>query len=85
MSDPGGIAGEQLKSIVERIERLDEEIKGLNDGKSEIYQEAKSNGFDVKIVRQVIKLRKKDADERFEEETLLDLYMTALGMTGGVA
>ena len=75
-----GFAAGQLKSYVERIERLEEEIKTINDDKRDVYAEAKANGFDVKILKQVIRLRKQDADERSENETLLDLYMAALGM-----
>lgn len=83
MSDPGGVAGDQLKSIVERIERLEEEKKALADDIKDVYGEAKANGFDTKILRQLIRLRKQDADERYEQETLLDLYMAALGMSPG--
>ena len=78
MSGPADIPGDQLRTIVERIERLDEEIKELNEGKREIFAEAKGNGFDVKVVREVIRIRKKDAQERDEQETLLDLYMQAI-------
>ena len=78
MSGPADIPGDQLRTIVERIEHIDEEIKELNEGKKEIFAEAKSNGFDVKVIREVIRLRKKDKDERDEHETLLDLYLTAI-------
>ncbi len=74
------IARDQLRSIVERIERLDEEIKALNSDKSDIYSEAKSNGFDVKALREIIRLRRKDPAERTEHETIVDLYKQALGM-----
>jgi len=80
---PGGFAAGQLKSFVERIERLEEEKKTISDDIKDVYAEAKANGFDVKILRQVIRLRKQDADERSEQETLLDLYMAALGMLPG--
>ena len=83
MPDVGGIAGERLRSFIERLERLDEEIKSLNSDKSEIYAEAKGVGFDTKIMREVIKLRKMDRDDRQERETLLDLYLQALGMIPG--
>lgn len=83
MTDAGGFAAEQLKSYVERIERLETEIKALNDDKRDIYAEAKANGFDTKILKQVIRLRKQDADERQEQETILDLYLAALGMLPG--
>lgn len=79
MSAPGEVAGDQLRTIVERIERIEEEIQELNEGKKEIYLEAKGNGFDVKILRQVIRIRKQDAKERDEQETLLDLYLQAIG------
>jgi uncharacterized protein (UPF0335 family) len=78
MSRSGGIAGDQLRAIVERIERVEEEIKSLNDDKKEIYLEAKGNGFDVKILREVIRLRKQDQKERDEKETLLEVYLHAL-------
>jgi uncharacterized protein (UPF0335 family) len=72
------VAGDQLRAIVERIEHVEEEIKELNDAKREIYLEAKGNGFDVKILREVIRLRKQDPDERSEQESLLDVYLQAL-------
>jgi uncharacterized protein (UPF0335 family) len=70
----------QLKSIVERIERLEEEKKAIAGDIKEVYAEAKGNGFDIKILRKVISLRKKDANEREEEEAMLDLYLSALNM-----
>ena len=79
MSGPGGIAGDRLRSFVERIEHLDEEIKGLNDDKKDVFAEAKGEGFDVKILKEVIRLRKQDQEERDERESLLDVYMHALG------
>ena len=85
MSGPADIAGEQLRAIVERIEHIDEEIKELNEGKKEIFAEAKSNGFDVKVLREVIRIRKKDKQERDEHETLLDLYMHAIETAKPVA
>jgi len=78
MSRPTDIAGDQLRVIVERIEHIDEEIKELNEGKKEIYLEAKGNGFDVKILREVIRVRKLDQEERDEQESLLDVYMQAI-------
>ena len=75
-----GVAGAQLKSFIERIERLMEEIKGLQDDVKDVYAEAKGNGFDVKVMRKIISLRKRDAAEREEEDAILDLYMQALGM-----
>jgi uncharacterized protein (UPF0335 family) len=80
MADTGGVAAGQLKSFVERIERLEEEKKGLADDIRDVFAEAKGQGFDTKVLRQVIRLRKKDTAERQEEEALLDLYMHALGM-----
>jgi len=70
----------QLRSLIERIEKLEEEKKAIAGDIKEVYAEAKGNGFDTKIVRKVISLRKKDTAERQEEEALLDLYMHALGM-----
>ena len=81
--DVGGVAGAQLKAFIERIERLMEEIKGLQDDVKDIYAEAKGNGFDVKVMRKIVALRKRDAAEREEEETILDLYLQALGMIPG--
>ena len=80
-----GIAHEQLKSIVERIERLEEEKQALADDIKEVYAEAKANGFDTKTLRTVIRLRKQDTSERQEQEALLDLYLQALGMLSAAA
>jgi uncharacterized protein (UPF0335 family) len=80
MADAGGLAAGQLRSFVERIERLEEEKKGIADDIRDVYAEAKGSGFDAKVMRQVIRLRKKDAAVRQEEEALLDLYLQALGM-----
>jgi uncharacterized protein (UPF0335 family) len=70
----------QLKSIVERIERLEEEKKALSDDIKDVYGEAKGNGFDTKILRKIVALRKKDHAERKEEEAIMELYLEALGM-----
>ena len=70
----------QLRSLVERIERLEEEKKTIAGDIKEVYAEAKGNGFDTKILRKVISLRKKEAAEREEEQSMLDLYLQALGM-----
>jgi uncharacterized protein (UPF0335 family) len=78
MSGPVGIAGDQLRTIVERIERVEEEIRELTEATKEIYQEAKGNGFDVKILREVIRVRKQNQQEREEQETLLDAYLDAI-------
>jgi uncharacterized protein (UPF0335 family) len=75
-----GIAGDQLKSYIERIERLSEEVAALKEDIKEVFAEAKGNGFDTKIMRQVIRIRKMDKDDVDEQETLLDIYMRALGM-----
>ena len=74
----------QLRSLVERIERLEEEKKAIAGDIKEVFAEAKGHGFDTKILRKVVALRKKDANERQEEEAILDLYLAALGMSGGV-
>lgn len=80
MADVGGIAGERLKSLIERIERLEEEKRALGEDIKEVYAEAKGTGFDPKIMRQIIRIRKRDQDELDEEESLLDVYKRALGM-----
>ena len=73
-------AKDQLKAIIERIERLEEEKKAISDDIRDVYAEAKGNGFDVKALRTIVRLRKQDAQEREEQETILDTYMQALGM-----
>ena len=80
MSNPGGVAADQLRSFVERIERLEEEKKAISDDIKDVYAEAKGNGYDVKVMRQVVRMRKQDSNERQEMEALLDLYLHALGM-----
>lgn len=80
MADVGGIAADRLRSFVERIERLEEEKAALGADVREVYSEAKSVGFDSKIIRQIVRLRKLDGGDRREQEELLDLYKTALGM-----
>ncbi|MCX5571252.1 MULTISPECIES: DUF2312 domain-containing protein [Kaistia] len=75
-----GIAAAQLRSIVERIERLEEEKKAIADDIKDVYGEAKANGYDTKALRKIVALRKKDANEREEEEAILELYKNALGM-----
>jgi uncharacterized protein (UPF0335 family) len=75
-----GVAGTQLRSFIERIERLEEEKKTIADDIRDVYAEAKGSGFDTKVMRQVIRIRKKDVAERQEEEAILDLYLHALGM-----
>ncbi len=83
MPDVGGVAGEQLKSFIERIERLEEEKRVLSGDIKEVYAEARGTGFEPKIMRQIIKLRRMDKEEVDEEESLLDLYKRALGMMPG--
>jgi uncharacterized protein (UPF0335 family) len=73
-------AKDQLKAIVERIERLEEEKKTISDDIRDVYAEAKGNGYDVKALRTIVRLRKQDANERAEQETILETYMQALGM-----
>jgi len=77
---PTNIAGERLRSIVDRIERLEEERKALGSDIKDIYSEAKSAGFDIKVLRQLIRLRKQEPAEIEEQETLLDVYRRAIGM-----
>ncbi len=79
-SNVGGIAADRLRSIIERIERLEEERKALGSDIKDIYSEAKSAGFDVKVIRQLISIRKKEPAEVEEQESLLDVYRRALGM-----
>ncbi|MEZ5839234.1 MAG: DUF2312 domain-containing protein [Hyphomicrobiales bacterium] len=79
-ANPGGVAGAQLRSFIERIERLEEEKKTISDDIKDVFAEAKATGFDVKTMRQVIRIRKQDKEERQEAEALLDLYLHALGM-----
>jgi uncharacterized protein (UPF0335 family) len=75
MGGPVDIPGDQLRTIVERIEHIEKEISELNEGKKEIYQEAKSNGFDPKVLREIVRLRKQDQKER---ESLLEVYLRAI-------
>lgn len=80
MSEIGGVAADQLRAIVERIERLEEEKKAIADDVKEVYAEAKANGYDTKTLRRIVSLRKVETAERQEQEAMLDLYMHALGM-----
>ena len=80
MAAVGGIASERLQSFVERLERLEEEKAALSEDIKEVYSEAKSGGFDIKIMRQIVRLRKMNTADRREQEELLDLYKNALGM-----
>lgn len=76
----GGISSEQLRQLIERIERLEEEKKNIAEDIKQVYSEAKSNGFDAKTIREIIKVRKVDASELEEREYLFDTYRRALGM-----
>jgi uncharacterized protein (UPF0335 family) len=73
-------AKDQLKAFVERVERLEEEKKAITDDIRDVYGEAKGNGFDVKALRAIVRMRRQDADERREHESILETYMHALGM-----
>jgi uncharacterized protein (UPF0335 family) len=77
------VAAGQLKAVVERIERLEQEKREVADQIKEVYAEAKANGFDTRTIRKVVGLRRKPTEERQEEEALLDLYLSALGMLPG--
>ncbi len=79
-TNTGGIAADRLRSLVDRIERLEEERKALGSDIKDIYAEAKSAGFDVKVLRQLIRIRKQEPAEVEEQETMLDVYRRALGM-----
>jgi uncharacterized protein (UPF0335 family) len=74
------VAKDHLKAFVERIERLEEEKKTISDDIRDVYAEAKGNGYDTKALRTIIRMRKQDANERAEQETILETYMQALGM-----
>jgi uncharacterized protein (UPF0335 family) len=76
------IPGERIRSFIERVEHLDGELQELNEQKKEVFAEAKGEGFDVKILKEIIKLRKQDQDERDERDTLLDMYMRAIESAG---
>jgi uncharacterized protein (UPF0335 family) len=78
MTDTVGVAGDRIRSIIERVERLEEEIKDLMEAKKEVFAEAKGEGLDVKILKEILKIRKQDKDERDEQETLLDVYLRAM-------
>ena len=76
------IPGSKIRAFVERIENLDNEVQELNEQKKEVFAEAKGEGFDVKILKEIVKLRKQDQEERDERESLLDLYMRAMEQAG---
>jgi len=75
----GGVAAERLRSFIERVERLEEEKQGLQNDIKDVYAEAKGEGYDTKVLRQIVRIRKMDRAERQEQEALLDLYLSALG------
>ncbi len=78
MTEVGGIAADRLRTIIERIERLEEEKAALAEDIKEVYSEAKGTGFDIKVIRQVVRLRKMDQSDRQEQEAILELYKRAL-------
>ncbi|WGF86653.1 DUF2312 domain-containing protein [Marinivivus vitaminiproducens] len=80
MADSGGIGAERLRSFIDRLERLEDEKKELLDQIKDVFAEAKNEGFDIKTMRQVLKLRKMKDHDRSEQEELLELYKSALGM-----
>ena len=82
MSDSVGVAGDRIRWFVERIEQLDTEIQELNESKKGVLAEAKGEGFDVKVLKEFIRLRRQDKDEPDEHETLLDIYMRAMETAG---
>jgi uncharacterized protein (UPF0335 family) len=79
-TNTGAVNAAHLRAFIERIERLEEEKKALSDDIKDVYAEAKGNGFDVKIIRKIVSIRKQDRDKRREEEEILELYLAALGM-----
>lgn len=81
MNDIAGVSGDRLKSFVERVERLEAEKAALSEDIKEVYSEAKGAGFDIKIIRQIIRLRKMDEGDRSEMESILELYKHAMGMS----
>jgi uncharacterized protein (UPF0335 family) len=80
MSDAGAVARDQLRSIIERIERLEEEKKTIADDIRDVYGEAKANGYDTKVLRKIVAIRKMDQNDRLEQDAITDMYLHALGM-----
>jgi uncharacterized protein (UPF0335 family) len=78
MVDTAGIAGNRILSFIERVEHIDEELKALTERKKEVFSEAKREGFDVKVLKEILRMRKQDEDERDEQDSLIDLYMRAM-------
>ena len=72
------IPGDRILSFIERVEQIEEELKALNEGKKEVFSEAKGEGYDVKVLKEILRIRKQDQDERDEQESLLDLYLRAM-------
>ena len=77
---PADVSGKRLKSFIERVERLEEERAGLSEDLKEVYAEAKGTGFEPRIMRRIVKLRKMDVEKRREEDELMELYKSAIGM-----
>jgi uncharacterized protein (UPF0335 family) len=82
MTNTVTIAGDRICSFIERVERIDEEIQALNEGKKEVFSEAKGEGFDLKVLREILRLRKQDKEDRDEQDSLLDLYLRAMESAG---
>ena len=82
MTNTAGIPGDRICSFIERVEHIDEEIKTLNEGKKEVFAEAKGGGFDVKVIKEILRLRKQHKGERNEQDSLLDLYLRAMESAG---
>jgi len=82
MTDVAGVPGDRICSFIERVERIDEEMKALSEGKKAVFLEAKGEGFDVKVLKEILRLRKQDQDERDEQESLLDVYLKAIDNAG---
>jgi uncharacterized protein (UPF0335 family) len=82
MTNTVGIPGDRICSFIERVEHIDEEIKALNEGKKEVFSEAKGEGFDVKVLKEILRLRKQDKEDREEQDSLLDLYLRAMENAG---
>jgi uncharacterized protein (UPF0335 family) len=78
MTNTVGIPGDRICAFIERVEHIDEEIKALKEGKKEVFSEAKGEGFDVKVLREILRLRKQDKEDRDEQDSLLDLYLRAM-------
>jgi len=78
MTETVGLAGDRIRAFIERVEQIEEELKALNEAKKEVFSEAKGEGFDVKVLKEILRLRKQDKDAQDEHETLLDLYMRAM-------